>query len=112
QRSSKGPEVDAVVASMHNARFDIMGFTRSVYDFYFGFGILLSAYLLFTAVMAWQLGRLSAEAPAAARALTWPFALLQVVVCALCWVYFFLAPDIVSSLAALCAVGAALQLRR
>jgi len=112
QKSSAGPAVDGVVASMQAVRFNAMGSMRSVYDFYFGFGILLTIYLLFTAVMAWQLGRLATDAPAAARALAWPFALLQVAVAVMSWVYFFLAPQIVSSLAALCAIAAALKLPR
>ena len=112
ERGTKGPDVDAVVASMHSVHFNIMGAQRSLWDFYFGFGMLLTVFLLFSAVLAWQLGGLARESAAAARRLAGPFAACQVVVAVFGWTHFFLAPAITSTLIAALTGLAASQLGR
>jgi hypothetical protein len=50
--------VDSVVASMRTVRFDVQGFSRTYWDFFVGAGFFVSVFLLFAAVLAWQLGGL------------------------------------------------------
>lgn len=53
--------VDSLVASMQTLHFDVQGFSRTYWDFYMGFGLFVTVFLLFAAVLAWQLGGLSKE---------------------------------------------------
>jgi hypothetical protein len=99
---------DGVVTGMRSVIFDVQGFRRSYWDFFAGFGLFVSAFLVFAAVLAWQLGSISPEALAAIPVVRWSFAICFVVVAALTWRYFFIAPDVLSSLVALSLVGAAL----
>ena len=101
--------VKAVVKAMQTVHFDVMGSSRSLFDFYMGFGLLLTVFLLFSAVLSWQLGNLIKENSKIARSLAWPFAVCQIGVAILGWTNFFLAPQLVSTLAAACLVMAAWQ---
>ncbi len=98
-----------VLATMRMVRFEIMGFSRTFWELYAGFGLLLTVYLLFAAFLAWRLGDLNGTSAAWARALTWPFAVCQTAVAVLCWTNFFLAPAIVSSVIAVLLLLAAQQ---
>jgi hypothetical protein len=106
-RPRTGEGVSTVLAFMRTVHFDVMGSSRSFWDFYAGFGLLLTVFLWFSAVLAWQLGGLVREHPRLARTLAWPFALSQVAVAVLGWTNFFLAPIIVSTAVACCLVLAA-----
>jgi hypothetical protein len=45
----------AVIEAMKSYRFNAMGFERSYFDFYVGFGWTLAVYLVMQAVLLWQL---------------------------------------------------------
>jgi len=98
---------DGVVSAMQGVSFDVQGFHRSYWDFFTGFGLFVTALLVFAAVLAWELGSMSPEALAAIPIIRWSFAACFVAVAALTWRYFFIAPDVLSSLVALSLVGAA-----
>ncbi|NUM81419.1 hypothetical protein HUU42_11495 [bacterium] len=104
-------EIKAVVSMMRSVHFDAMGTSRTVFDFYFGFGLLLTLFLLFSSVLSWQLGNLSKEQPAIARRIAWPFAVAILVVAVLCWMYFFIAPQVIASLAAVCLIAGAITIK-
>jgi hypothetical protein len=87
--------------------FDIMGFNRSFWDFYIGFGLLATVFLLFSALLAWQLGSLVKEYPKAVRDIAWPFAITQIAVAVLSWTNFFYPPAITSTVIAVCLLFAA-----
>ena len=55
---TKAPAWEMVASIMRTVHFDVMGTKRTFWDFYFGFGMLLTAFLLFSAVLAWQLAAL------------------------------------------------------
>src|SRR5579864_5249997 len=78
-------KADAVVASMKATRFDVQGFPRSYWDFYVGFGLFVTALLLFAAVLAWQLGSAAAAGPGALTVVRWAFAACFVVAAATTW---------------------------
>jgi hypothetical protein len=99
--------VDSLVASMRAIHFDAQGFSRSYWDFYTGFGFFVSAFLLFAAFLAWQLGGLPARSLAGMRGVAWAFALCFVAVTVLSWRYLFVAPFIFSVVITICLIAAA-----
>jgi hypothetical protein len=99
--------VDSLVSSMRTVHFDVRGFSRSYWDFYVGFGLFVTVFLLFAAVLAWQLGGMAKETLMLMPTVTWGLAICFVAVTALTWRYFFLVPGIFSSLIALCLLLAA-----
>ncbi|HET9164536.1 MAG TPA: hypothetical protein VFP11_00975 [Candidatus Angelobacter sp.] len=95
------PEGVAVQQSMDNVRFSLGGKSLSYGDFYRGFGLFCTAYLLFNAFLAWHLGTMARNTPQAIGALGWVFFALQVVGIALSWRYFVLPPTIFSAVLAI-----------
>lgn len=95
------PEGVAVQQSMDNVRFSIGGKSLTYGDFYRGFGLFCTAYLLFGAFLAWQLGTMARSNPQAIGALGWVFFGLQVVGIGLSWRYFVLPPTIFSAVMAI-----------
>jgi hypothetical protein len=53
--------IDALLGSMRSIHFDVLGLRRTYWDFFVGAGFSVGVLYLFAAVVAWQLGRLSAE---------------------------------------------------
>ena len=102
-----GWNADAVVNGMRSVSFDVQGFHRSYWDFFTGFGLFVSVFFVFAAVLAWQFGSTSRERLAAIPIQRWSFAICFVFIAVLTWRYFFLVPDVLSTLAALGLVGAA-----
>jgi hypothetical protein len=97
---SHGIAADTVLATMKGVRFDCMGSDCTYYGYYFGFGLLFSVFLLFSAWLAWFLGGLAPAELARLAPVTWAFFASHVLVAALGWAYFFIAPQIVSTLIA------------
>ena len=104
--ASRGPEEAAVFTAMQTYRFDIMGVTRTHADFYQGLGLYLSAAL---AIFVWLTAVISGVArrdPATARPMVIAMAVGMTGMAALSWVYFFPAPAVMSTVAAVCFAGA------
>ena len=99
--------VDALLGSMRSIHFDLQGFSRSYWDFFVGFGLLFTVFLLFAAVLALQLSSLPAETLARMRGAAWALALCFAAVTALTCRYFFLAPIVFSVLITVCLIAAA-----
>ena len=100
-------KVDSLIGSMKSIHFDIQGFSRSYWDFFVGFGLFVTVFLLLAAVVAWQLGRLDAETLARVRGIGWSLALCFVVLTFLSFRYFFVLPLIFSIVIAVCLMLAA-----
>src|SRR5436190_2063283 len=49
----------AIVESMKSHQFDVIGSMRSFWDFYTGFGLVVSGFMLATAVALWQMASLA-----------------------------------------------------
>lgn len=62
----------AVYEVMNSVHFDLGGSARSYRDICTGFGLTVTAYLLFCAFLAWHLGSLARAQPRAIRTLGWP----------------------------------------
>ncbi len=99
--------VDALLASMRSIHFDMQGFSRSYWDLFVGAGLFVSVFLLFAAVLAWQLGGFSTETLGLMRPTAWAFALCFVAVTILSWRYFFTLPIVFLTLITVCLVAAA-----
>jgi hypothetical protein len=98
---------DALVESMRTVRFSVGSFSRTYWDFYLGFGYFVSAFLLFDAALAWQLGGLKKETLALMPLITWGLAACFVGVTFLSWKYFFLPPIVFSVVLTLILIVAA-----
>jgi hypothetical protein len=84
-----------------------MGFSRTYWDFYVGFGLFVSMFLLLALVLAWQLGGLPPESLARMRGTAWTFALCFAAITVLSWEYFFIIPIVFSIAVTLCLTAAA-----
>ena len=97
---SRGAEADAVLSSMKSVQFAVQGASCTYYGFYFGFGIMVSIFLLFSAILAWYLGGLDAKSKAALSPVTWAFFASHAATAFLSWAYFFIAPGVTATLIA------------
>ena len=96
----------AVRESMDRVEFQVGSSTFSYGGFYRGFGLSITAYLLFAAFLSWQLGTL-ARTPSSIGAIAWGFVALQVTILVLSWMYFFAAPAVLSAVVVVCVGWAA-----
>jgi hypothetical protein len=100
-------QVDSLIGSMRSIHFEAQGFSRTYWDFFVGFGLFVSVFLLFAAVLAWQLGGLPAVTLAKTRSIAWTFAFSFIAVTILSWRYFFVTPILFSVLITVCLIAAA-----
>jgi hypothetical protein len=94
-------------ALMRSSHFLIMGVSRTYWDFYVGFGLLLSVYVLLAALFAWHLGGLPPESLARMRGTARTFALCFAAITVLSWKYIFIIPVIFAIVITLCLTVAA-----
>lgn len=104
--------VESLVASMRTIRFDVQGFSRTYWDFFVGSGLFVSVFLLFAAILAWQLGGLGQQTLRLLSVVGWALAILFVGVTILSWIYLFIVPVIFSALISLCLIAAAWLARK
>jgi hypothetical protein len=99
--------VNALLGSMRSIHFSLQGFSRSYWDLFVGLGLFVTVFLLFAAVLAWQLGGLPAEILARLRGPAWAFALCFLALTILSWKYLFTAPLVFLILITACLMAAA-----
>ncbi|OLB29825.1 MAG: hypothetical protein DMG41_03095 [Acidobacteria bacterium] len=92
---------------MRSIHFDAQGFSRTYWDFFSAFGLFFSVFLLFAALLAWQLGGLPAETFARMRPTAWALAICFAAVTALSWRYAFTTPIVFSTIITMCLIAAA-----
>jgi hypothetical protein len=100
--------VSSVIDLMRSIHFDAQGFNRTYWDFFSAFGLYFSVFLLFSAVLAWQLAGLPAEIFARMRSTAWALAICFAAVTALSFRYAFTIPIVFSTLITLCLIAAPL----
>ena len=88
-----GPGELPVIEAMKTHRFETEGFARTYWDFYFGFGLIISAFLLVQAVVLWQLQ---------IRPIVASFLVAFVVNAILAWMFFFAVPAVMAVAIAAC----------
>lgn len=109
--TSRDAAESAVFAAMQGYHFDIMGVTRSHWDFYQGLNHYLTAALVVFLLLLVITTRLADRSPAEARPLVWALTVGQALFAALSWMYFFPAPAVMTTVATVCLGSAALRLR-
>ena len=95
------------LGSMQSTHFYIFGSSRTYWDFYVGFGLFVSVFLLLAVILAWQLAGLPPESLALMRGTTWGFALCFAAITVLSWKYFFVIPIVFSIVTTVCLIAAA-----
>jgi hypothetical protein len=95
------------LGSMQSTHFYIMGSSRTYWDFYVGFGLFVSVFLLLAVVLAWQLGGLPPESLALMRGTAWTFALCFAAITVVSWRHLFILPIAFSGVTTLCLTAAA-----
>jgi hypothetical protein len=98
---------DAVLALMRSVHFNALGFNRTYWDFFSAFGFFFSVFLVFAAVLAWQLSRLPAEILARIGNIAWALAICFLAVTALSCKFAFTIPIVFSTLITGCLIAAA-----
>jgi hypothetical protein len=97
----------SVIDAMRSLHFDAQGFNRSYWDFFSAFGLFFTVFLLFAAVLAWQLSSLPVEIFARVRPMAWALAICFAAVTALSFKYAFTTPIVFSVLITICLITAA-----
>ncbi len=87
-----GPQEVTLLESMKSHHFDAMGFSRTYWDFYYGFGLVISGYLLVQAVVLWQLASRAKADSVRVRPIIASFFVSFLVNAILVWKYFFTVP--------------------
>ncbi len=96
------PRRAAPAGSDESHSFETEGFRRTYWDFYLGFGIIISAFLLLQAVVLWQLGSLARTDAARVRPIVAAFLIASIVNAGLGWKFFFAIPAVMAAAIALC----------
>jgi hypothetical protein len=111
QGPSHGQEEVGVIEAMRAHHFNMMGSSRSYWDFFLGFGFDASINMLLQAALLWLLAALARTNPAVARPFIAVFVLAWIAVLLLYLKYFFAAP-IVFAIVMVAVLGAALASAR
>lgn len=101
------PQWGVDLGGMRSTHFEILGFSRTYWHFYVGFGLFVSVFLLLAAILAWQLGGLPAQSLRLLRVTAWALALCFAATTVLSWMYFFAIPIAFSTAITVCLIAAA-----
>jgi hypothetical protein len=108
---SRRPGGEAVFGPMQSFRFQIMGFSRSHWDFYRGYELSITVTFGILAVLIWQLSNLSRTEPRQAVPFIVTIFVTEILLSAIGWEYFFAGPGGMSLLIAACLAAAVIGLR-
>jgi hypothetical protein len=95
-----------VVEAMKSNQFDVMGATRSYWEFFIGYGLTISISVLLQAVVFWHLAGLAKTDPRRMRPIIAAFLFANLGFAILAWKYFFI-PPLVGDLLITTALGLA-----
>ena len=112
---SEGGETATVIGGMKSFRFDVLGSARTYWDFYQGFGLMVSVFILLESALLWLLAGLAQDEPARVRPLIVAFLVANIAQLVLVVRFFFLQPLVLSVGTTLClalATWAAMTRRR
>ena len=98
--AGKPAESIPVLEAMKSVRFQTMGFERTYWDFYSGFGLLLTVFMLMSAFLLWRLGGASQGERGLTKSIARGLFASQVAMAILCATNLFWAPIIFSTLIA------------
>jgi hypothetical protein len=89
-----------VLRAMRSFRFDAEGFSRTYWDFYVGFGLIISVYLIVQAIVLWQIAALSKTQPVLVRPIAIVFIAANLASALLSWAFLFATPAVFALLIA------------
>ena len=93
--------------AIQSTHFNVLGSSRTYWQFYVGFGLTISVLLLLPAIAAWQLGS-PAPQDAQRRVIAWALVLTFAALTVLNIVFFFIVPIVFSAAITVCLAMAAL----
>ena len=105
-KPQNGAEEIAVIETMKAHQFNVMGSMRAYWDFFFGYGLVLTVTLLIQGVLFWQLGSLIKTNPAAAKPVVALFCANFLLTSVIVFKYFFLGAGVLELLIAACLAAA------
>jgi hypothetical protein len=85
-----------VLQQMRTFQFDAMGTSRTYFEFYLGFGYVISVLQFMLAVLLWQVGGLAREHARLTRPLIGTFLVAALASTLVTWRYIFVVPTIFS----------------
>jgi len=109
-RPQHGPAEQAVFDAMRGFQFEIMGSTRSTWDFYRGYQFSTTVTFVLIAALLWMLSNMSRRAPQEAKPFVVALLLAQVCNVVIAFEFFFAGPGVVGAIIAICLGIAALGL--
>lgn len=92
------------LGAVQSSHFNVLGFSRTYWNFYVGFGLFVSVFMLLAAIFAWQLSSLPAETRRLMRTSAWALAVCFAAVTVLSWIYFFTIPIAFSGVITVCLI--------
>jgi hypothetical protein len=100
--ATHGSQEQAVFDAMQTFHFEVMGATRTVWDFYRGYEFSITVIFAMMTVIIWILGNMSVSSPRRALPLVATIFVSEVLLSILSWTYFFAGPGVMSILICLC----------
>lgn len=101
-----GPDEASLIEQMKSLQFETEGVRRTYWDFYIGFGLIISAFLFLQAVVLWQLGALAKVSLMSVRPIIALFLIAFVVNAVLAGTYFFAIPLVMAIAISVCLAAA------
>jgi hypothetical protein len=99
---SDGGATSTLIGLMKSYRFEVLGSERTYWDFYEGFGLTVSVFLLLQAVVLWFLATLAVKDAQPLRPIVVAYLVANVAVLILVVRFFFLPPVVLTAASSLC----------
>ncbi len=101
-KPTRGDLEVAAVEAMKRHAFIFQGFSRTYWDFFYGYGLMAAFNCLVEAALLWQLAPLMTSDIGRVVPIVLLFIAANVVHAALCWKYFFITPIVFDVAVAVC----------
>jgi hypothetical protein len=98
---AQDPLTVAVTAAMKSHRMHVMGFQRTMMEFYVGFGLTIGINLLLQAVLLWLVADLASREPRRVRVIAAMFFIANAAVTVVAGMYLFTVPLVFSAIVTL-----------
>jgi hypothetical protein len=108
--SDATPEQKALTAAKRTFHFDPIALNPTVWDLYSGLSLAMIVNLTLLSVLIWQLSKLARSSAAQARPMVWALVVAQVLMSLVCLTNFFVVPLVLSALATVALLVAAVNL--
>jgi len=96
------PAAAPVLDAMKSVHFDFHASSRTFYEIFFGYGLIVSMFLLSLAVTAWRLSAIDPQRTQNAAFSAWWLFAVGLGTAGAAWRYFFIGPAVITTLATVC----------